>query len=155
MSSLNFSAASDDKEKGVAKACGHLAHSDFQGGEVDHGSVALIGFLVSGGDPAKCFEAAEEVFHEMPPAISMEVTVDVLLPVRFWRDHRYRTSIVEFRTQPVSVEGLVAEQHTEFDVFNQRAHSDEVVALTGQQNETRQVSQRVHQRHDLGGQTAA
>jgi hypothetical protein len=119
------------------KACGHLAHSDFQGGEVDHGSVALIGFLVSGGDPAKCFEAAEEVLHEMPPAISMEITVNFLLPVRFGRDHRYRTSIVELRTQPVSVEGLVAEEHAELDVLDQRFHPDEVVTLTGQQNEAR------------------
>lgn len=130
-------------------------HSDFQGGEVDHGSIALIGFLVPSSDPAKCFEAAEEVFHEMPPAISMEVTVDFLLSVRFGRDHRDGASFVQFRTQPVGIERLVAEEHAEFHVRDQRFHPDEIVALTGQQNEARQVSQCVHQRHDLGGQTAA
>ena len=137
------------------KACGHLAHGDLQGREVDHGTVALISFFVSGGDPSECFEAAEKVLDEVPPTINMEVAVDLLLSVRFGRYHRYCASLVQFGPQPVSVKRLVAEEHAEFHVADQRFHPNEIVALARQQNETRQVSQRIHQRHDLGGQTAA
>lgn len=133
------------------KACGHLAHSDLQGRKVDHGAVALISFLVSGSDAPECFEATEEVLDEVPPAIGMEVAVDFLLPVRFGRDHHYSAPFVQFGTQPISVERLVAEEHIEFDVLDQRFHPDEVVALARKQNETGQVSQRIYQRHDLRG----
>jgi len=139
----------------VSKACGHLAHGDLQGCEVDHGTVALISFLVSGGDPPECFEAAEEVFDEVSPAISMEVASYFLLSVRFGRDHRCRASLVQLGTQPVSVKRLVAEEHAEFDVVDQRFNPDEIVTLARQQDKTRQVSQRIHQRHDLRGQATA
>lgn len=139
----------------TTKACGHLAHSDLQGCEVDHGSVALISFFVAGGDPSECFEAAEEVLDKVPPAIGVEVAIDLLLSVRFGRDHRYRASFAQLSPQPVNIEGLVPKEHIEFDVLDQRFHSDQVMGLTWNQNKARQVSQRIYQRHDLRGQTAA
>lgn len=81
----------------------------------------------------------------------MEVAVDLLLPVRFGRDYRYSPSFVQLGTQPVGVEGLVTEEHIEFHVVDQRLHTDEVVGLTRNQNETGQVSQRIYQRYDLRG----
>jgi hypothetical protein len=89
------------------------------------------------------------------PAVGVEVAVDLLLPVRFGRDHRYRASFVHFGSQPVGVESLVPEEHIEFDVLDQRFHPDEVVALARQQNETNQVSQCIYQRDDLRGQSTA
>jgi hypothetical protein len=100
------------------KACGHLSHGDLQSCKVDHSSVALIGFLVSGGDPPECFEAAEEVLDEVPPAISVKVAFDLLLSVRFGRDHRYSASFVQLGSQPVCVESLVSKEHIEFDVLD-------------------------------------
>lgn len=64
-----------------AKVCGHLTHRDFQSSEIDHGSVALIGFLVAGGDAPECFEAAEEILDEVSPTVGVEVAVDFSLPV--------------------------------------------------------------------------
>ncbi len=76
------------------KACGHLAHCDFQCREVDHGAIALVCFLVSCSDTPECFQAAEEVLDQVPPAIGMEVAIDLLFPVRFGRDHHYGASFV-------------------------------------------------------------
>lgn len=70
----------------TTKACGHLAYGNLQRRDIDHGSVALISFLIADGDAAECFELAEEVFHEVSPAVGVEVAVDLLLPVRFGRD---------------------------------------------------------------------
>lgn len=137
------------------KSCGHLSHSNLQSCDVDHSSVALISFLVSGGDPLECFEAAEEVLDEVPPAISVQVAFDLLLSVRFGRDHRNSASFVQLGSQPVCVESLVSEENIEFNVLDQQFHSDEVVALARHQYETGQVSQRIYQRLYRCGQPSA
>jgi len=82
----------------------------------------------------------------------MEVAIDLLSAVRLGRDHHYGASFVQFGTQPVSVEGLVAKEHVEFDVLDQRLHPDEIVGLPRQQDETCQVPQRIHKRDDLPSQ---
>ena len=97
----------------------------------------------------------KKFFDEVPPAIRVEVAVDLLLPARFGRDHRYRASLAKFGTQPVSVKRLISKEHAEFHVVDKRFHSNEIMALTRQQNKSCQVSKRIHQRYDLGGQTAA
>ena len=38
----------------LAKACGHLSQGNFDGGQIDHCSVALISFFVAGGDASEC-----------------------------------------------------------------------------------------------------
>ena len=137
------------------KACGHLSYGNLQRRDIDHGSVALVSFLIAGGDAPECFELAEEVFHEVSPAVGVEVAVDLLLPVRFGRDYRYRASCVEFSSQPVGVERLVSKEPIEFDILDERFNSNEIVALARQENETNQVSQCIDQRDDLCGQSAA
>ena len=59
------------------KACGHLPQSNSERGKIDHCSVALIGLFIAGSDTPECFEIAEEVFDEVPPAVGMEVAVDL------------------------------------------------------------------------------
>lgn len=90
-----------------SKSCGHLAHSDFDRGQVDHCPEALIGLFVAGGDTPECLEFAEEVFDEVAPTVRMKVAVDLLCPVRFGRYHSDRAPVVEFRAQPVRIERFV------------------------------------------------
>lgn len=56
----------------------------------------MIRFVVSGGDPPECLEIAEEVLDEVSPSVGVEIAVDLLLAVRFGRDHGNGASIVDF-----------------------------------------------------------
>jgi len=138
-----------------SKACGHLPQGNFDGGEIDHRAVALIGFFVSGGDPSECFEITEEVFDEVTPAVGMEVAVDFSFTVRFRRDHGDGSPVIEFRPQPIGVKGLVAQEHIEFHVLDQRLYPDQIVGLPGQQNEANKISKRIDQCDDFRRQPAA
>ena len=77
------------------KACGHLPQSNSERGKIDHCSVALIGLFIAGSDTPECFEIAEEVFDEVPPAVGMEVAVDLPFAVRFGRDDGHGAPVVE------------------------------------------------------------
>src|SRR3712207_2096990 len=90
----------------------------------------------------------------MAPAIHVAVEVDLGLAVGLGRDHRDGPAGVKVCSQPVHVEGFVAEQGAEGDALDQRRHADRVMALARQQHEAHQVAQRVHQGDDLGGQAA-
>jgi hypothetical protein len=124
-------------------------------GEMDHGGVALVGLFVACGDAAEVFEAAEEVLDEMTPFVHVEIARNPARPVAFRWDDGTGTAPVEFGPDPVGIEGLVAEQSIEIDAFDQGSDPDSVVALAGQENEAHQVSERIDQGDDLGGQAAA
>ncbi len=70
------------------------------------------------------------------------------------RDHRQGVAFVQFRSQPVGIEGLVAQQGIELNVLDEGTHPDHVIALAGQEHEARQIAQGIDQRYDLGRQTA-
>ena len=77
---------------------------------MDRGGEALVGLVVTGGDPAKALEGAEEVFDEMTPAVHREVASDVAFATRLGRNHREDAALVEFAAKPIIVEALVADQ---------------------------------------------
>src|SRR5919206_1829035 len=122
---------------------------------MDGGGVAGVGFVVAGGDGPELLQLGEGVLDQVAPAVHVAVEVDGGLAVRLGRDHRGGTTIVEVRPEPVGVEGLVAEQSAKGDALDQRLHADAVVPLAGQQDETHQVTERIDQSDDLGGQPAA
>ena len=122
---------------------------------MDHGGEARVGLVVSGGDSAEGFEAAEEVLDEVAPLIHVEVARDGLAAIGFGRDDRDCPPLVQFGAQPIDIEGLVAEERGEVDVLDERFDAEAVVALTGQQGEASEIAERVDQRDDLGRQTAA
>ena len=122
---------------------------------MDIGCEALIGFIVSGCEPTKVLEGAEEVFDEMTPAVHGEIARDVRLAVRLGRDHGEGAARVEFAAKPVIVEALVSDQRTDFDAVEQRLDADAVVALARQEDEARQIAQRVDKSDDFGRQAAA
>src|SRR5580704_8078228 len=62
---------------------------------------------------------------------------------------------VEFGAQRIVVEGLVGEQGADDDAADQRFDADAVVSLTRQQDEARQIAERIDKRDDFGRQTTA
>ena len=62
---------------------------------------------------------------------------------------------VEFGAQPIVVEGLAGEQGADDDAGDQRFDADAVVSLTRQQDEARQIAERIDKRDDFARQTTA
>jgi len=91
----------------------------------------------------------------MAPVVHVTVEVDGSLAVGLGRDHRGGAAIVKLRSEPVGVEGFVAEQSAEDDTLDQRLHADAVVALAGQQDEAHQIAEGIGEGNDLAGQAAA
>ena len=69
-------------------------------------------------------------------------------------DNDLRPAFVEVGDDPVGVEGLVSDEPAKLDPLDQRCDTDRVEALSGEQNEADQVSERVGQDQDLGRQAA-
>src|SRR5215212_1581853 len=122
---------------------------------MDGSGVAGVGFVVAGGDGPELLQLGEGVLDEVAPAVHVTVEVDGGLAVGLGRDHRGGAAIVKLCSEPVGVEGFVAEQSAEGDALDQRPHADAVVALAGQQHEAHQIAEGVNEGDDLGGQAAA
>ena len=87
---------------------------------MDHGGVALIGFVVARGDATKRFEIAEEVLHEMAPGVHRRVARYEARAIALGRDHGESASAGQLGAQEVAVEGLVADQRLENEAGDQR-----------------------------------
>src|SRR5882762_1102251 len=59
-----------------------------------------------------------------------------------------------FMSSMIQLEGLVGDQTTEFDVFDQGRDADGVKAMAGEQDEPHQIPKCVGQRKDFGGPAA-
>ena len=118
-------------------------------------SVAARCLFVSGCYGSEFFDLCEEILDHVPPLIGVLIVIAQDLAVRFRWDDRAGTARVEFREKPVGIECLVGQESIEGNAIDQRFDALHVVGLTGQENEVGQVSERVDQSNDLGGQSAA
>ena len=84
----------------------------------------------------------------------MLVVIDLLYSVTARWDHRQGAALVQFRSQPVGIEGLVAQQGIEVKVLDEWSNPDHVVALTGQEHEAYEIAQSIDKGDNLGGQPA-
>lgn len=91
----------------------------------------------------------------MAPAIHGEIARDDVLAIRFRWDDSLGLRLAEQFTQTIVVEPLVSQQRLHVDAFDQVGRCDTVVALSGQQNETGEVSERIDNSDDLCRQAAA
>ena len=139
----------------VPRACGHSSDSDCCSDEVDHRAIACVGFLVARCDFAEFLDLAEEIFDQMAPFVHLEVAIDGVLSIGFWRNGGDGAPAVEFGAQPIVVEGFVGEQGADGDAGDQRFDADAVVSLTWQQDEARQIAERIDKRDDFARQTTA
>jgi hypothetical protein len=122
---------------------------------VDHRAVTFVGFLVARCNSAEFLEFAKEVFDQMSPFVHLEVAFEDALSIGLGRNDGDGTSAVEFGAQPIVVKSLVGEQGVERDIRNQRFDADAVMSLARQQDEAREIAERIDKREYLGRQAAA
>ena len=89
----------------------------------------------------------------MTPFIHLLVVVDLLFSVAPGRNDGAGAAFVQFRSQPIGVERLVAQQGIEADIADQGLDAHHIMALARQKHEADQVPQGIDQGDDLGGQT--
>ena len=80
---------------------------------------------------------------------------ELLFSVGFRRDYSGGAALVQFCTQPIDIKSLIAQQSLETNTLDQGLNAEQVMALTGQQYETNQAAQSIHQSDDLGGQASS
>ena len=90
----------------------------------------------------------------MPPLVGVFIVIAQELSVRFRWDDGGGTARIECCEKPIGVERLVGQESTEGNAIDERFDALHVVCLAGQKNEVGQVSERVDQSNDLGGQSA-
>ena len=61
-----------------------------------------------------------------------------------------RASFIQLVIEPIAIEGLVGEQVLEVDTVDEWWHTDSVIAVARQKNETNQIAQCISQREDFG-----
>ena len=125
---------------------------DDGGCEIDHGGEALVGFVGSHGNALELLEPTEEVLNEMPPFVEFAIERQWSCASWVLRDDDLGPARIEIGDDGIAVEGLVGDETTEIDPFDQRLDADRVEAMAGQEFEAHKVAERVGQREDLGGQ---
>ena len=135
--------------------CRHSFEGKEGGNEVDRSGEAGVGLVVSSGDPAELLEPLEEVFDQVTPFVHLGVVRDRRFAVRLRRNDGQGASFIESGAQAVLVERLVGDESIKIDARYKRLDPDAVVPLARQQDEARQIAQRIDERDDLGRQPAA
>jgi hypothetical protein len=115
---------------------------DDGGGEVDHRFETAVCLVASHCYAFEFFQLAEEILDQVAPFINVRVDVERLGAPGMLRDYDLRLSFVHVFDDPVRIKGLVGDQTTEFDVFDQG------------QDEPHQIPKCVGQRKDFGGPAA-
>ena len=122
---------------------------------MDHGGEAGVGFVVACCDAAKLFEIAEEVFHQMAPAVHCEVAEDRVFAVGLGRDNRRLAGLGERLEHPrLGIERLVGDQRVGGKVGQQGVGALQIMRLPRREREPSRVAERVNRGVDLGAQAA-
>jgi hypothetical protein len=121
---------------------------------MDHGFEALVSFVIARGDAAEFLDLAEAIFDQMPPLVHLEVARNAAGPVDLGRDHGQRAPLVQIGTDNVAIEGPVRQQGGKVEILEKRGNTNAVVSLSWQQDEAREIAQRIDQGDDLGRQAA-
>jgi len=123
-------------------------------GEIDHGSEAAVGLVVTRGDTAELLESLETVLDEMTPFVHLLIVGNNGPSVCLGGNDGESPSLIQFGAQSVIVKGLVRNEGFEGNVRDQRLDANAVMTLAGQQNKPHQIAQSIDQRNNLGRQPA-
>ena len=93
-----------------AKACLQSLARQESCDEIEESGKASIGLFVAGCDASKCLERAEEIFDQMAPFVHFDIMGDAPGAIGLGGNDRDCAAFVQVGTQPVVVEGLVADQ---------------------------------------------
>ena len=127
---------------------------DDGGCEVDHRLETAVCLVAPHCDALEFLQLAEEILDQVAPFVNVRVDVERLGAPGMLRDYDLRLSFVHVFDDPVGIKGLVGDQTTEFDVFDQGRDADGVKAMAGEQDESHQIPKCVGQRKDFGGPAA-
>jgi len=116
---------------------------DYGGSEVDYRLEAAVCLVTSHCDAFEFLQLAEEILDQVSPFVNVLVDVERAGAPGMLRDYDLRLSFVHVFDDPVGVKGLVGDQTTEFDVFDQGCDADGVKAMTGEQDEPHQIPERI------------
>ena len=117
---------------------------------MDHGFEAFVCFVIARGDAAEFLDLAKAILDQMSPLVHLEVARNAPGPVGLGRDHRHRAPLVQIGADHVAVEGLVRQQGREVEILEKRGNTNAVVSLSRQQDEAREIAQRIDHSDDLG-----
>lgn len=117
---------------------------------MDHSREAAVGFVCAHGDAFELFELTEEILDQMTPFIHLLIDLEGLCTTRVLRDDGLGATFVDLGDYDVAVESLVGDQRTETNTVNKRWNTDRVEAMTGQENETYEIAERVGEGEDFG-----
>jgi hypothetical protein len=122
---------------------------------MDSGEEVLGGFVVARGNGAELLELGEEILDQVPGLVELAIVVPRSLAVLSRGDDRRFASRCERLDDPlVGIKGLVGNQRIGRDGRQQAIGPDEIVGLAARQGKANRIAERIHQRMDLGGQTA-
>ena len=127
---------------------------DDGGCEIDHRFETAVCLVTSHCYAFEFFQFAEEILDQVAPFVNVRVDVERLGAPGMLRDYDLRLAFVHVFDDPVGIKGLVGDQTTEFDVFDQGRDADGVKAMAGEQDEPHQIPKCVGQRKDFGGPAA-
>jgi hypothetical protein len=101
--------------KRLTKACLQSAGCEEDRDEIEESGKTSIGLFVAGCDASECLETAEEVLDQMAPFVHFGIMRDAPGPVGLGRDDRCGPAVIQIGTQPVVVEGLVADERLKIE----------------------------------------
>ncbi len=119
------------------------------GCRVDHGSIALIGFVAARGDTLELLELAEEILDQVTPFVHLLIDLNRLFSLRALGDHDFGPALVQGVDDPIAVKRLIGQQGLEIDPLDQGRHANRVIAIPGEKLEANKIAQRIRQREDL------
>jgi len=111
--------------------------------------------VVSSGDGPELLERVEEAFDQIALAAEREIARARGFSVGFGWDNRGDRSIVQGGDEGVRVEGLVGDQGAGIDGFDQRFGASEIMILAQAEHYLDRIAERIDERVDLCGQSAA
>ena len=110
----------------------------------------MVGFVGSHGNALELLEPTEEVFDEMPPFVEFAIERQWSCASWVLRDDDLGTARIEIGDDGIAVKGLVGDETTEIETFDQGLDADRVEAMAGQEFEAHEIAERVGQRKNFG-----
>jgi hypothetical protein len=127
---------------------------DDGGGEVDDRFETAVSLVASHCYAFEFFQFAEEVLDQVAPFVNVHVDIERLGTPGMLRDYNFRLAFVHVFDDPVGIKGIVGDQATKFDVFDQGRDADGVKTMAGKQDEPHQIPKCIGLREDFGGPAA-
>ena len=121
---------------------------------MNHCCETFVSFVRAHGDALELFDLAEEILHQMPPFVHLQVDIERFRTPGMLGDDDLSPSFLHFRDNPIRIKGLIGNEAAELEVFDEPFDADRVVTLSRQQNKSNQVAERIGKRQNFGRQAS-